>query len=261
VGTFRRYRLSIEVTKHPCDIISKLFVVCAEAILQFPFFEGLSPPICEHDDIEEAVDARGVEGIPASLDLARDFTTFERSPRGLDEGPPNEDRICKVHEGPLPLCVVGEVSGAGPGRPLADLGRSLGSGERPVHPRFVIKLEADVVEKNFAETRVLDFAEIGEYIHRSSPLPVMEEESRNTVRVDVVGQYWGRGNGRFGGGAGGVELIAGGFGLGRRGFDGVGRGPDARTRNTLTEGANRIPRNAGRLEIGSLDRHGDVVRR
>ena len=91
MGTFRRYRLSIEVTEYPCDIISKLFVVCAHTILRSLFFEDLSPPICEHDDVEEAVDARDVEDIPASPDLARDFTTLERSPRGLYEGPPNED--------------------------------------------------------------------------------------------------------------------------------------------------------------------------
>ena len=125
-------------------------------------------------------------------------------------------------------------------------------------PGFVVQLEMDIVEENLAETRVLDLTEVGEYIHRSSPLPMMAEERGNNVFVDVIGQHRGRGNDKLGGSARGVEPIDG-FSLGRGGFGGVGWGLGARTRNTLTERANGTPRNAGRLEVRSADRHGDVV--
>jgi hypothetical protein len=73
-----------------------LLVVRANTTHRFLFFEDPNPPICEHDDIEESVDARGVENVPPPIDLARNFATFEWPPGGLNGGPPAKNGVYKV---------------------------------------------------------------------------------------------------------------------------------------------------------------------
>ena len=79
-----------EVRKNPCNIISKFLIVSTDTILRLLFFKNPNPPIHEHDNIEESIDTRGVKDPPISIDLARDFTTFERPPGRLNGAPPSE---------------------------------------------------------------------------------------------------------------------------------------------------------------------------
>lgn len=82
-----------KVRKNPRNVISEFLIFGTDPVLWLQLFESLSPPIHEYDDIKESVDTRSVEIPPISLDLTRDLATFEQPPGGLDQAPPNENRV------------------------------------------------------------------------------------------------------------------------------------------------------------------------
>ena len=54
-----------------------MFIIGTNPIIWFMFFDNPPPPVYKYNNIEESVDARGVEDIPSSLDLTRNLAMFE----------------------------------------------------------------------------------------------------------------------------------------------------------------------------------------
>ena len=118
------------------------------------------------------------------MNLMRDLSAFERSPRWLNRSPPLENRVNESREGPFLTRKIWGVGRARSGDPLADFDRPPGGWESTTSLRFWVGRDPNVLSKDLLKMRVLNLVEIFEYVDFAFPLPVATEEFGNPICVD-----------------------------------------------------------------------------